>query len=626
MIGPVTPSSGRLQPLGLSDVRISGGFWGERQHVNGSASLEHALGWVERAGWVDNFRAAADGSASARKGREFSDSEIYKLLEAAAWESARGAVTPGATADLVATVGGAQEADGYLNTAFGAPDQPARYSDLEWGHELYCNGHLICAGVAHARAGMPDLLDVAVRAADHVCDTFGTNGNDGLCGHPGIEMALVELARLTGKQRYLDQARLFVDRRGHGRLADIEFGRAYYQDDVPVRDATTMRGHAVRALYLACGAVDVAVESGDDALLDTVVTQWESAVARRTYLTGGMGSRHSGEAFGDDYELPPDRAYAETCAGVASVMLSWRLLLATGETRFADLAERTLFNIVATCPAEDGRSFFYSNTLHQRVGGDIPNPNVPHPRPTGSVRAPWRTVSCCPTNVARLLSSLGGYLATKDSAGIQIHQYADADISTTLEDGRSVALKMRTDYPRAGTVTVEVEETPDGPITLRFRVPPWARSNATVTGPDGTEHATAGARTLEVSRSFRAGDRIRLDIPVEPRWTVADPRIDAVRGTVAVEHGPLVLCAESTDLPDGVHVDAIQVDPEAEPVVNGEYVVVPGTLTKTPDGDWPYQKSGAGRALSRHHASIRLVPYHHWANRGPSTMRVWLPV
>ena len=626
MTGPVVPSSGSLQPVGVPDVRITGGFWADRQRVNGSTSLEHALGWVERAGWVNNFRAPAGGRAFARKGREFSDSEIYKLLEALAWESARGGETSYATADLVATVGQAQETDGYLNTAFGRPNQPSRYSDLEWGHELYCYGHLIHAGVAHARAGVPQLLDIAVRVADHVCDTFGRRGIDGVCGHAGIEMALVELARQTGEQRYLDQARLFVDRRGHGRLGDIEFGRAYFQDDVPVQEAATLRGHVVRALYLACGAVDVAVETGDDALLDAVVTQWEAGVARRTYLTGGMGSRHAGEAFGDDYELPPDRAYSETCAGVASVMLSWRLLLATGESRFADLAERTLFNIVATSPAEDGLSFFYANTLHQRSDTDLPDPNVPNPRPTGSVRSPWRAVSCCPTNVARMLASLSGYVATTDSAGVQIHQYADATVNAALDDGRSVALSMRTDYPDGGTVTLEVTSAPDDPITVTLRVPPWARSRATVTDPDGTVHAAAGAGTLEIRRPFRTGDRVRLDMPVEPRWTAADPRIDAVRGTVAVEHGPLVLCAESIDLPDGVGVDAIQVDPSQAPAVDNGWVVVPGAVVKAPDTTWPYQNSGAGPASSRQDSPIRLVPYHRWANRGPATMRVWLPV
>ncbi|HEU4542540.1 MAG TPA: beta-L-arabinofuranosidase domain-containing protein [Jiangellaceae bacterium] len=627
MTVPVVPSSGRLRPLGLGDVRITGGFWAQRQRINGSASIEHALSWAERVGWIDNLRAAADGRLSdVRRGREFSDSDVYKLLEAMAWESARGGRTMDDAAELVAITAGAQDADGYLNTAFGRPGQPARYSDLEWGHELYCYGHLFHAAVAHSRAGGDGLLDVAVRAADHVCRTFGPDGNDGICGHAGVEMALVELARLTGEQRYVDQAAEFVGRRGLGRLADIELGRAYYQDDVPVRDATVLRGHAVRALYLAAGAVDVAVETGDQALLEAVIAQWEAAVARRTYITGGMGARHTGEAFGDDFALPPDRSYSETCAGVASVMLSWRLLLATGDPQFADLAERTLFNVVATSPAEDGRAFFYANTLHQRSRDAVPGPSTPNPRPTGSIRSPWFAVSCCPTNVARLLASLAGYLATTDGNGLQIHQYADAEITTTLDGGHPIALSLRTEYPNSGVVTAEVTQAPNVPVTLSFRIPPWGRAGATVIEPDGGTRAASGASTIEVRRRFTTGEKVRLELPIEPRWTAADPRIDAVRGTVAVERGPLVLCAESTDLPGDADVDAVQVDTRKAPAVHDGRVIVQGSLVKADDATWPYQDSGTRPASSRQDAGISLLPYHAWANRGPSTMRVWLPV
>ena len=627
MTVPVAPSSGRLRPLGLDEVRITGGFWAQRQRINGSASMPHALSWAERVGWVDNLRAAADGKmTAARRGREFSDSDVYKLLEAMSWESARGEHGMDDTAaELVEIIARAQDPDGYLNTAFGRPGQHARYTDFEWGHELYCYGHLFHAAVAHARAGGEGLLDVAVRAADHVCRTFGPGGDDGICGHPGVEMALVELFRVTGEQRYLDQAAEFVDRRGRGRLADIELGRAYYQDDVPVREATVLRGHAVRALYLAAGAVDVAVERGDEALLEAVIGQWSAAVARRTYITGGMGAHHTGEAFGDDFALPPDRAYSETCAGVASVMLSWRLLLATGDPRFADLAERTLYNVVATSPAEDGRAFFYANTLHQRDRDAVPDPHQPNPRATGATRSAWFSVSCCPTNVARLLASMGGYVATKDRDGVQVHQYADAEISTSLDSGQPVELSMRTEYPHHGSVTLEVVRSPDVPITLTLRIPPWARTGATVSESGGDSRSAAGS-VVQVRRRFTPGDTVRLELPIEPRWTVPDPRIDAIRGTAAVEHGPLVLCAESTDLPGDVEVDAIQVDPREAPTIQDGRVVVHGSLVKADDATWPYRDSGTGPAVGRQDTGIPLLPYHAWANRGPSTMRVWLPV
>lgn len=462
-----------------------------------------------------------------------------------------------------------------------------------------------------------------------MCATFGRDGIESVCGHPEIETALVELARATGEQRYLDQAALFVDRRGHGALADNEFGRAYYQDDIPVREATVLRGHAVRALYLAAGAVDVAVERGDDALLAAVVRQWEATVARRTYVTGGMGSHHRDESFGDDFVLPPDRAYAETCAGVASVMLSWRLLLATGEPRFADLAERTLFNVLAASPSEDGRSFFYANTLHRRRRGTAPPADTASPRAESSLRAPWFAVSCCPTNVARTLAALPAYLATADDHGIQLHQYADAEIATSLTTGHHVALRIRTDYPSAGRVTVRIARSPDHPWTLSLRVPAWTQDATTwLVEPDGTRRAMAPG-TVTVTRLFRPGDEIRLDLPVAPRWIGPDPRIDAIRGTAAVQRGPLVYCAESVDLPEGREVDAIRVDPSAEPEDGPDDTVrVPGELAapdEPPHTAWPYRPLDRVATPAAEPTGIALVPYHSWANRGPSTMRVWLP-
>lgn len=631
---PVAPSRGRLRPLGLDEVRITGGFWARRRRTNATATLDHCRDWMERVGWIGNFRAAVEGRIHRdRRGREFADSDVYKLLEAMAWQAGQ---DPGGSLDtriavLTETIAPAQEPDGYLNTAFGRPGQQPRYSDLEWGHELYCYGHLIQAGVAQTRArGEGELAKIARRAADHVCATFGPGGIEGVCGHPEIETALVELARATGEQRYLDQAALFVERRGHGTLADPEFGRVYYQDDLPVRQATALRGHAVRALYLAAGAVDVAVETGDDALLDAVVRQWETGVARRTYLTGGMGSHHRDESFGDDFVLPPDRAYSETCAGVASVMLSWRLLLATGEPRYADLAERTLFNVVATSPSEDGRAFFYANTLHRRRRGTLPSPDADSPRAESSLRAPWFAVSCCPTNVSRTLALLPGYLATADDHGIQLHQYADAEIATSLAGGHGVALRVRTDYPTGGNVSVRIDRSPDRPWTLSLRVPAWTQgAPARLVGPDGARRAVAPG-TATVTRLFRPGDEVRLELPVIARWITPDPRIDAVRGTAAVQRGPLVYCAESVDLPDGHEVDAVRVDPSAAPQDGpDDTVLAPGALVaphdEPHDATWPYQPLGQAPAPAAERAGIVLVPYHSWARRGPSTMRVWLP-
>lgn len=633
-IAPVVPSHGRLRPLGLGEVRITGGFWGRRQQTNSTATLAHIEGWLEREGWLGNFDLAATGRLpEGRRGREFSDSEVYKYLEAMAWELGR---QPDAALEvrfraIVARVAAAQEADGYLNTRFGRPGQGERWSDLEWGHELYCIGHLLQAAVARARTapGSDDgLLEVAVRAADLVVTSFGDDGIQAFCGHAIIEPGLVELARVTGDDRYRHQAQLFVDRRGHGTLADIEWGRGYYQDDVPVREADALHGHAVRANYLAAGAVDVAVEGDDAELLDALTRQWGNTIARRTYLTGGQGSHHQDEAFGEDFELPPDRAYSETCAGVASVMFSWRLLLAAGEPRYADLIERTLFNVVATSPSAEGTSFYYANTLQQRTPGVAADPDEVSVRASSSLRAPWFEVSCCPPNVARTLASLAGYVATVDDGGLQLHQYAPASIRTSLPDGRGIAVDVETAYPEEGTVRVVVRDDSDAPWTLSLRVPEWADgarlSVQPVDGEPTRQSAAPGVATVE--RVFRAGDVVELTLPVAPRIVRADPRIDAVRGCVAVERGPEVLCLESVDLVEaGVASDAadVVIDTGVAPREVDGRVLVGVIRTQPSDGGWPY-----GPTEGSHPAAVgevALVPYHEWAERGPSTMRVWIP-
>ncbi|GIG88164.1 hypothetical protein Pen02_31000 [Plantactinospora endophytica] len=628
---PVLPSRGRLRPLGLDDVRVTGGFWAERQSVNAAATLEHIAYWLEREGWIRNFDLVATGGpADERRGREFSDSEVYKFLEATAWEIGR-------TGDpewesrfraIVQRVARAQDTDGYLNTRFGHAGQPPRWSDLQWGHELYCVGHLLQAAVARVRTrpGADDgLLAVACRAADNICDTFGRDGIDGLCGHPEIETALVEFGRATGERRYLAQAALFVERRGHGRLGDVEWGREYFQDETPVRQATVLRGHAVRANYLAAGAVDVATETDDPGLLKAVRDQWRNTVARRTYVTGGQGSRHQDEAFGEDWVLPADRAYSETCAGVGSVMLAWRLLLASGDSGYADLVERTLFNVVSTSPGADGRQFFYTNTLHRRELGTVPDTDRPSIRAAAAQRAPWFEVSCCPTNVARTLASFGAYVASTDDEGLQIHQYVPGTIGYRPADGAERRVTVSTGYPADGQIRIRVEDADAHPWTLSVRVPGWAGEGATLT-VDGEVRPVRPGYAVE-RRTWRGGDEVVLDLPMAPRFSYPDDRIDATRGCVAVERGPLVFAVESVDLAGGGNVDELRVDTGRPPTLAGGRVQVHCRRLDPPDRDWPYDGQGPTPAAvpSGDLVEVPLIPYHAWANRGPSTMRVWLP-
>jgi len=622
---PVVPGRGRLRPLGIAEVEITGGFWGVRQEVNSSATIEHCHDWMERMGWVDNFRAAVENRLPGdRRGVVFTDSDVYKLMEAAAWEGGRSGSVDATDRflTLTDTIAPAQEADGYLSTYFGRPGQPPRYSDLEWGHELYCYGHMIQAAIARARTGHHDLfVEVARKAADHVCRVFADGEIERVGGHPEIELGLVELARLTGEERYLVQASTFIERRGHGTLADTHRGRSYFQDDTPIRQYPAFTGHAVRALYLAAAAVDVAVETGDEDLLEAIIRQWERTVGRRTYLTGGMGSHHDGEQFGEDFVLPPDRAYSETCAGIASVMLAWRLLLATGEPRFADLIERTLFNVVATSPAPDGRAFFYANPLHQRVPGAVPSPDTVSKRASSSLREPWFEVSCCPTNVARTVASLGAYVATADPSGLQIQQFIASRITTDHEIAGRIQIEIKTDYPREGSVRIEILESGSQPWALALRIPQWAEGARTVV--HGRE-ARVSPGFAVVEGPFSVGDLIHLHLPVTPRWTFPDPRIDAVRHCVAVEAGPLVMCLESIDMPAGTEIDTIVADVGGDLTGTTDQAIAPSGSLETDDAAWPYSRSVSSQ-VDLSGAAFSMHPYHSWGNRGPTTMRVWIP-
>lgn len=626
---PVRPAVGPRRGVGLDEVTLTGGFWGERQRTNARQTLQHCYGWMERLGWLDNFdRVAAGTTGPDRPGWQFSDSEIYKLMEALAWEHGRtGDPEVGGLLDgLTERVAAAQDDDGYLNTCFGHPGRPPRWSDLEKGHELYCTGHLLQAAVARARTHPDDpLVRVARRAADLVCEEFGAAGREAVCGHPEVELGLVELGRAVGEPRYVEQARLFLERRGRGLLGPIALlGPAYFQDDVPVREADVWRGHAVRALYLSAAAVDVAVDLGDDELLDAVRRQWDRSVERRTYITGGMGSRHQDEGFGEDWELPPDRAYCETCAGVASVMVSWRLYLATGEVRYVDLMERTFYNVVATSPRSDGRAFFYANPLQQRVAGSDVDPGQVNPRAEGGARAPWFEVSCCPTNVARTLASWQAYAVAVENDTVSLLQYAPADVRVTLDGGDELHLRVRTGYPATGEVDVEVLSAPARPVTLRLRVPAWA-AGALVLLDGQPDEAPPG--WYDVTRRLTSGTRVVLQLPVGPRPTRPDPRVDAVRGCVAYEAGPLVLCLEGSGLPEGVEVDDVRVDAGVPPRHVDGGTVVAGRVLRLPPlvpGALPYGPEQDGTATADL-LDLPLVPYHRWAQAGPTTMRVWLP-
>ncbi len=616
-VAPTTSARVRLRPIDGRGVAITDGLLAERQRVNREVTLLRGTEELERAGTLDNLRIAAGRASGERRGMVFSDSDVYKWLEAAAWELGRqrSAELEARARETIDLVAAAQEPDGYLNSWCQVVDPAWRWTDLEMGHELYCAGHLIQAGVAHERAtGDPSLLAVARRFADLIDDVFRTGGEKGTDGHPEIEVALVELFRQTGERRYLELADTLTARRGHGLFAHGRFDPGYYQDVEPVREAHSIVGHAVRALYLAAGVTDLYAETGDPALLQSMLYQWEDLTSAKTYLTGGVGSRHYGEAIGDPYELPPDRAYCETCAAIASIMWNWRMLLVTGESRFADLLERTLYNGFLSGLSLDGASFFYSNPLQSR---------------NGEHRHRWNPVACCPPNVMRLLASLHQYLATVSETGVQLHQYASSTIRTVVPGAGPVELAVETSYPWAGTVAVEVMSSGDAEWTLSLRIPGWARGAAV----DGEPVAPGDNATL--TRRWRAGDRVVVEIDVSPRLTAPNPRIDAVRGCLALERGPIVYCVEQHDLGSGADLADVAVDPAADPVDSGPVAQLgglPGVALAGVVRDLDGWRRSEYRDLQELPVAapaaptkLLAVPYYAWANRSAGGMRVWIP-
>jgi DUF1680 family protein len=531
---------------------ITGGFWAERQRLNREVLLPEGHRQLEQAGNLHDLRAAASRADGPFRGPVYIDSDLHKWLEAVGWELARepSAELAALADDVIELLAAAQDDDGYLNTCYQLTrPRSERFTNLAWDHELYCGGHLIEAAVAHDDAR---LLAVAERFAAHAATAPVPDG------HPEIELALVALARRTGERRWVDLARRFLDERGHGRLQPAHWGADYFQDGVPLREQREVVGHAVRALYLAAAMVDVAVETGDAALLAAAIAQWEDMALRKAYVTGAVGCRHDGEAFGEPYELPPDACYGETCASIASILFSWRLLRATGEGRYADQIERTLYNGFAAGVALDGSGYFYVNPLQV----DAP----------GTRRHAWYGCACCPPNVMRLLASLDRYMATYDDEGVQLHQYAT---------GTFGPVRVETDYPWDGRLAV----TALADTTCALRVPAWATGASLEPG-----YTRVG---------LRDGETVVLDLPVKPRLTTADPRVEAVRGCAAIERGPLVYCFEGDDLDDVALTGDLR--DVARPDLLGGIVAVE-----------------AGGRLA--------IPYAMWANRESSAMRVWAPM
>lgn len=608
----------RLRTLPLGSVALRDGFWGRWQAINEQVSLKHAFRMLEQAGNLDNFRIAAGRKQGAYRGRNFMDENVHKWLEAVAYSLAKNPDSElrRMADEAIDLIVAAQQPGGYLNTYYTLVEPDNRWIDLDHGHELYVSGHLFQAAVAFHRAlGEATLLGVAQCLADHIASIFGPGRRPGAPGHPEIEMALVELYRETGERRYLELAQFFIDQRGQGKMRGLGwYGPEYHQDRTPIRQADKIEGHAVRALYLMAGVTDLYLETGEAALFDALLRLWNDMTGGKLHVTGGAGARYEGESFGDPYELPNDQCYCETCAAVASVMWNWRMLLATGEARFADLMEQTLYNGFLSGPALDGAHFFYINPLLSRGG---------------YARAEWYSVACCPPNIMRTIESIEQYMATTDASGVQLHLYHSATIH---DPARGVALTMTTDYPWQGGVAIAVDQADGSEWTLRLRIPAWsAGATIRVNGAAPGSPAGPGAYAA-ITRRWQPGDHVTLELAMEPHLLEAHPLIDSTRGCVAIRRGPVLYCLEQVD--HQTDIMAAQIDPDAPlsaqwmPDLLGGVMVIRASGAALDLSPWDgqlYRPVGASGALDRQPVTLTAVPYHVWGNRGPNPMRVWIP-
>ena len=638
----------RVQPVPIEAVRVGSGFWCDWLDRLYDVTLPSQHAQCEATGRLDNIRRVSGRVDTPFRGRYYDESDVYKWLEAASWALAgREDRRLRALVDaLVDDIAAAQQPDGYLHTYFALERADERYTDLINKHELYCAGHLIQAGIAHRRAtGAEALQDVAVRLADHICAEFGPDARETADGHPEIELALVELARETGKRVYAERARFFLEQRG--RQPPRLGGYRYLQDHEPAAEQQEIAGHAVRAVYLACGLADAGLELEDRALWEASERLWRSAYESKVFVTGGLGAHYAGESFGAAFDLPNRNSYAESCAAVAGVMWNWRLLAGTGEARYADWMETTLYNGMLAGLSLDGEHYFYPNPLSAAVG---------------HARVAWFDCACCPPNLARLLASLPGYLYGVSERALWVHQFAAGRVDVDVPEAGRLSLEVATDYPWTGEVQFSVRKAPEGPVELRLRVPGWcdgaglelvpadpAESAADLNRhsgegrnpPNMSPAPTSDVRSLAAGdyatlrRVWATGDQVTLRLPMPPRRLVSDPRVTANVGRVALARGPLIYCVESHDRP-GLEQDAFALPDDAAVTPGSADDRLPGMtlldttvvpLPGTPRRGALYQ-SATGDAQAADAptdtVAIRAIPYFAWANRGPSTMDVWL--
>lgn len=617
------------EPVPFTAVRVEDEFWRPRLETNRRETLPYCFRKCEETGRIANFDRAAGRLPGSHEGIFFNDSDVFKILEGAAYTLALSA-DPELDAyvdDLIERIGAAQEADGYLYTARtidpaavnAAEEGETRWSNLAVNHELYNVGHMYEAAVAHYQAtGKRALLDIALRNADLICRVFGPEGIHDVPGHQEIELGLIRLHQATGRRRYLDMAHFFLAQRGcHARRSPVvRFGNpGYMQDHLPVAEQTEAVGHAVRAGYMYAGMADVVALRDEPAWRHALTRLWDDVVRRKLYLHGGIGARHEGEAFGDAYELPNATAYAETCAAIANVYWNHRMFLLTGDVRYMDVLELSLYNCVLAGIGLNGREFFYPNPLSSDGEWKFNKGQV--------ARQAWFDCSCCPANLVRFLPALPGWIYAVRDARLHVNLYVGSQVTCTLQpSGVEVTLRQETRYPWEGRVRLSLELAQPTRFELALRVPGWRTAPApgdlyTYHGSAPAEPRVECSRTgIEVRRengcwmlegTWHGGDAVELDLPMPVRTVQCHPAVSDNRNRTALMRGPLVYCVEGQDA--RVPLSELRV------ATAGDY-----------DCDWRSDRLGGHMAITggQGDQTFRAIPYHLWAHRGTDAMTVWL--
>jgi DUF1680 family protein len=606
-----SPNSG-LHPVPVRAVTLGDGFWQPRRRVNVERSIPTMLELLEAHGIVDNFRRLASKKDAPRKGPLYTDSDLYKWMEAVAFVLQSGDNPKlRTTFDALTTdIAAAQEPSGYLNTNYVGDKVPLRFTEMYRSHELYCLGHLLQAGIAYYRAtGDRKLLDVGIRFVDYLVADFGPTKRPLLTGHPELEMALVELYRTTGNHAYLNLAGYLLSGVETERLHLKPSQVSYMFSGIPFTSRTIFEGHAVRAMYASSGATDYFLETGDPQYRKTLDTLWTDLTNRKMYISGGVGSRSEGEAFGDPYELPNSQAYTESCAAIGNMMWNFRMLAVSAESRFADIMERALYNGINSGMSLEGTLYCYRNPLAS--DGE-------------KIRNEWYDTTCCPPNLERTLAALPGYFYATSKDGLHVNFYHDSVL-----DWQGLKVTQKTNYPWSGDVEFTVAPESPREFTMFLRIPAWSKNSSVSL----TKTSATPGQYLALRRTWKPGDKLTLHLDMSPHLIAANPRISEDTGKVAVQRGPLVYCLEQPDqsakIPDLSLIAKSDFASEFRKDLFGGVVILKhaGAVYQNPlDREPLYETLDEAAKRKTNPVQLTFIPYYAWANREPSPMEVWVPL